>query len=527
MRVAVYNRWLHTMGGGERHSCVAASVLAGAHSVDLVTHRAVDLGELASRLNVDLSKVDLKVIPALPPNSFVQFTRDYDLFVNASFMSSQPSQARRSIMLVLFPSPVDLSLLAGFRRAVGLFLTDLLLRPEYLDGFYDVQEVGRGWFRYVSDQAIVRVHLPRRMRARHVDIICGNFRPPGLGAIAATCSIAGRDVGEITMEPEEGAYRRWRISIPRDIKLNATVDLHIRSDVYNPEADLGEDDNRNIGLAIADVAAPTLRHRLHEAVFRRLFPRLGLRLEGLPDYGSLDFLELYQLVCPISEFSLRWMRHYWNREGPILYPPVAVGDYHAAEKEPIILSVGRFFGAGGHPKMHNFMVRVFGEMVRGGLQGWVLHLAGNRGSRPIDRKYFEDLERETQGLPVDLHPDLSFGDLRDLYSRSSIYWHASGYGQNPTKNPVNFEHFGITTVEAMASGCVPVVINSGGQPELVSHGDDGLLWDDRDGLIKNTLDLIQRPDLLKRLSDNAIVSAGRFSEDRFRTRLLELVNSLN
>ena len=275
MRVAVYNRWLHTMGGGERHSCMAASVLAGDHDVELVTHRAVDLTELSSRLNVDLSKVDLKVIPALPPNSFLEFTRGYDLFVNSSFMSSQPSQARRSIMLVLFPSPVDLSLLAGIRRAVGLFLTDFLLRPEYVDGFYDVQEVGRGWFRYVSDQAIVRVHLPRPMRVRQVDIICGNFRPRRMGAISATCSIDGRDVGAITLEPEEGAYRRWRISIPRDIKLNATVDLHIRSDVYNPEADLGEDDNRNIGLAIADVAAPTLRHRLYEAVFRRLFPGLG------------------------------------------------------------------------------------------------------------------------------------------------------------------------------------------------------------------------------------------------------------
>ena len=68
MRAAVYNRWLNTMGGGERHSCMAASVLADTHAVDLVTHRDVDREELGERLNVDLSNVNLRVIPALPPN---------------------------------------------------------------------------------------------------------------------------------------------------------------------------------------------------------------------------------------------------------------------------------------------------------------------------------------------------------------------------------------------------------------------------------------------------------------------------
>ena len=38
------------------------------------------------------------------------------------------------------------------------------------------------------------------------------------------------------------------------------------------------------------------------------------------------------------------------------------------------------------------------------------------------------------------------------------------------------EHFGITTVEAMAAGCVPVVINKAGQREIVEDGVSGFLW---------------------------------------------------
>ncbi len=526
MRAAVYNRWLHTMGGGERHSCMAAAALAEDRPVDLVTHRTVDRDELAARLNIDLSNVTLRVIPALPPNRFIAFTRDYGLFVNASFMSSQPSAAQKSIMLVLFPSPAENTFWARMRRSAGMFLIKELLLAEYRDGFYDIQELGRGWFRYASDESTVRVRVPRNSRELEIDMICGNFRPAGLGAISAACRVGSRDIGTISIEPEEGKYVRWGLRVPAAMARDSTLDLDFRCDVYNPESALDEDDNRNIGLAVSDVAVASPRHRVYELLFRRLFPRLGLRLEGLPEYGSLDFLDSYQLICPISEFSLRWMRHYWNREGPILYPPVAVTDYAPGQKDRVILSVGRFFGEGGHSKNHEFMIRSFGEMLRRGLAGWELHLAGNKGPRKVDEEYFQNLKRAADGLPVSLHPDLPFDELKKLYARASIYWHASGHGENPEKNPVKFEHFGITTVEAMASGCVPVVINQGGQPELVTHGSDGLLWDSRRELIDLTSRLTVDPEMLQRLSQKAVRSASRFSEDRFRRHFLELVESI-
>ena len=58
MRAAVYNRFWHSQGGGERHSGMIASVLShDGVEVDLLGHTDVDKDELADHLGLDLSRV--------------------------------------------------------------------------------------------------------------------------------------------------------------------------------------------------------------------------------------------------------------------------------------------------------------------------------------------------------------------------------------------------------------------------------------------------------------------------------------
>ncbi len=61
-------------------------------------------------------------------------------------------------------------------------------------------------------------------------------------------------------------------------------------------------------------------------------------------------------------------------------------------------------------------------------------------------------------------------------SSASIFWSATGLGENTEKRPWTNEHFGMTTAEAMAGGCVPVVIDRAGQQEIVRDGVDGFRW---------------------------------------------------
>ena len=66
MKAAIYNRFLHSMGGGERHSSMLAQVLAEeGHEVDLIGHEDVGKDVLADHLGLDLAKVSLRVVPAI------------------------------------------------------------------------------------------------------------------------------------------------------------------------------------------------------------------------------------------------------------------------------------------------------------------------------------------------------------------------------------------------------------------------------------------------------------------------------
>ena len=119
------------------------------------------------------------------------------------------------------------------------------------------------------------------------------------------------------------------------------------------------------------------------------------------------------------------------------------------------------------------MVQAFRRLHDSGrVDGWWLHLVG--GCSPEDRAYALAVKREALGLPVHVHLSAPGAVLTDLLGRASIYWHAGGLGEDPETHPDRFEHFGISVVEAMGAGVVPVVFGAAGPAEVVRDGVDGL-----------------------------------------------------
>jgi glycosyltransferase involved in cell wall biosynthesis len=217
---------------------------------------------------------------------------------------------------------------------------------------------------------------------------------------------------------------------------------------------------------------------------------------------------------------------YWDRESDILYPTVNVEHFLSSNKSNRILTVGRFF-AGQHNKKHLEMISAFRGLIDGGLSGWEFHLAGGTTPGEENEAYLDQLYKAAQDYPIHIHTDISFEDLVNLYAESPIYWHASGLDEDENVNPEKFEHFGITTVEAMAAGCIPVVINKGGQPEIVEHGQSGFLWDTLSELQAQTLELVNNPDLRIKISKNAIQRSKAFGVDQFQKRVDELLRKIN
>ncbi len=242
--------------------------------------------------------------------------------------------------------------------------------------------------------------------------------------------------------------------------------------------------------------------------------RLALRHPGKYVYQSWAWkkrMESYEFKTAISEFSRVWAKRRWGIDCTIVYPPVNTSFNHV-DKEKFILSVGRFAIRGeGHMKNQEEMLETYARMQT----DWQYFCAGGVGPTPAHEVYFEQLSAIAAKSGARLFANLPHNELRNLYERASIFWHASGYREDQNVQPTLVEHFGISTVEAMAAGCVPVVINKGGQPEIVEHEVSGFVWDTLDELKDYTARLISDDDLRLRMSAAARKRAQTFSREMF------------
>lgn len=235
--------------------------------------------------------------------------------------------------------------------------------------------------------------------------------------------------------------------------------------------------------------------------------------------------ESFQLVVCQSGYVREWVRRYWHRDSLVVNPPIDVPsedpDWDA--KRPIILSVGRFFSS-GHCKRQDTMVETFRRMCDRGLEGWELHLVGSlHRANPADMAFYERVRSLAEGYPVRIHADASFDALKDMYRGASVYWHAAGYGVDEVRRPIDLEHFGMTTAEAMGYGAAPVAIARGGQVEVVEDGVSGYLWATPQELAERTLALTRDEELRRRMGRAARAASGRFSRPEFKRRMADAI----
>jgi glycosyltransferase involved in cell wall biosynthesis len=238
-------------------------------------------------------------------------------------------------------------------------------------------------------------------------------------------------------------------------------------------------------------------------------------------------LSRYQSIVSIGRYTAQWVKAYYGRDSEIVYPPIDTHNFVTSSKERVILSVGRFYPGPGSKKFP-IMIEAFRKLHADSIAaGWKLVLVGAVSKISGAAEYLQSLRELATGLPVEFAANCPFPQLVNWYGRASVYWHAMGYGEDPERHPGLFEHFGMTTVEAMAAGCVPMVINGGGQSEIVTHRRDGFLWDTLDQLVEQFHQFTRLPDSeVSRLRAAASARAEDFSLVAFRTRACELFESV-
>ena len=146
------------------------------------------------------------------------------------------------------------------------------------------------------------------------------------------------------------------------------------------------------------------------------------------------------------------------------------------------------------------------------MQGWRLILVGSSIPKNPYLKTVQNLLKQGSRA-IELKVNADFDEVKSLYARASIFWHACGLGE---VNPQRCEHFGMATVEAMQNSCAPIVFNGGGQVEIVENGRSGFLFNTIEELCQHSHKLIINPDLLAEIQ----VAACERSQD-FRLSYFE------
>jgi len=515
MRVAVFDAYWSTAGGGETYAAGVAEVLSGAHDVTLLAHEAVDTAWLGERLGADLSRVVVEVIEPTWPLEVV--SAGFDLLINLSYRDRGRCGADHGIYVVHFPDRPETDW-SRWQRALNRAGRPLQgNRPpiRVVQGFHRPDAVRWQEARWTDGLGVLAVELPP---GRHdtLHLWFGRFVP---GGVSRRISVSVE--GEV-VETADLVAPRSKLEVIEPVRIDVPVagrqggtTVEISSDSVVADDVIGNGDRRRLGVPLVGVG-------LGRSARASIAARASLLFADPPGTGWLDS---YDVVVANSAFTQRWIRRWWGVESQVLEPPVRRRSPGA--KAPVILSVGRFFAPGrGHAKKQLEMVAAFGELCADGTaDGWELHLVG--GCNPVDAAYLDQVRAAAAGLPVVVHVDATGAELDRLYQQASIYWHATGLGEDVDADPVRAEHFGITTVEAMSAEAVPVVMAAGGQTDIVRSGVDGLVFTSLDGLVGATRGLLLDPAERKRLGRASRVRSEQFGFESFATRLVDLVDAVS
>ncbi len=245
---------------------------------------------------------------------------------------------------------------------------------------------------------------------------------------------------------------------------------------------------------------PVVQYCYFPEYFAHLGPGSGLPLWGLYYWPASIFyrnrVSRVDRFLTVSDFTRDFVRKKWGRESLTFYPPcpVKLYDVEGEVKENLVITVGRvvqekrmdlFLGLARMLPSYKFLV--------------VGSIPGNKSS------YLDWLKKQS---PANVEFVMSpLRKVRDRVAKAKVYVHCA---EN--------EHFGITIVEGMAMGCVPVVHDSGGPREIVTE-DVGFRW----GTVSEAAGLVSRiiedEALRVRLSISARAKSKVYSPEIFESKV--------
>lgn len=194
----------------------------------------------------------------------------------------------------------------------------------------------------------------------------------------------------------------------------------------------------------------------------------------------------------ISDFVKERIKKYYLRDSRLIYPPVNTDKFYVSK------NIGNYFFMAGRLvsyKRFDIVIEAFNRL------GWPLKIAGVGSEMKRLKKVTKD-NIEFLGLVSDER-------LAKLYSEAKAFI----FPQE--------EDFGITPLEAMASGRPVIAYHGGGALETVLEGKTGTFFDEQtDTSLMKCLKIF---DESKFKSENCLIQASKFSVEIFKNKIYQSV----
>lgn len=205
-----------------------------------------------------------------------------------------------------------------------------------------------------------------------------------------------------------------------------------------------------------------------------------------------------------SFFTLKSYMRFGIRGG-VVYYPCKINDITPSNmKKDWIVTIGRI----SRERMHEVTIEIAKEVpdkhfiIMGSLQ---------------DIKYYFELKRLIKKLNVynvTMLTNVPRTILKSILGKAKVYF-----------NPRFMETFGVSVIEGMAGGCVPVVRDHGALKETVTE-DVGFRWNSIEEATEYIKEIFNNRRLYHEKSFNAIERSRLYTPEKFMKRVLRSINNL-
>ena len=250
LRVAVFDAFWATAGGGESYAAGVAEALSVDHEVTLLAHEPVDLAWLGERLGFDLSRVTVAVIDATA--ALEEATRTFDLLVNLSYRDHGRSGARHGLYVVHFPDRPGAAM-ATWQRALSALGRPLRRSPEpvhQIRGFHPPDFIRWQEVRWTDGHGVLRIDLPPG-RSEMLSIWLGRYVPGG-AARPVEVLVDGEAAAQAILEAPRSkleVIEPLRIDVPVPARAGGST-VEIRSESVIAHDVIGNGDRRRLGVPV-------------------------------------------------------------------------------------------------------------------------------------------------------------------------------------------------------------------------------------------------------------------------------------